>query len=75
MRGRAAAAAHGSVVVGAGTFREASPLKLRRGVSLEGSGAATILESDSHTVVACAEGAVRVADLLIRQTSASASPH
>ena len=69
----AAAAAHGSVVVGAGTFREASPLKLRRGVSLEGSGAATILESDSHTVVACAEGAVRVADLLIRQTSASAS--
>ena len=42
------------------------------GVSLEGSGVSTILESET-TVLACADGAVRVANLSIRQLAAAAA--
>lgn len=70
----AAAAVRGTVLVAAGLFREAT-LKVGPGVSLEGSGEATVLESEVHTVLACADGAERIANLVIRQTAAdSAEP-
>jgi hypothetical protein len=62
----AATPAQGTVLVDAGTYREACTLKVAAGVTLEGSGLSTIIESDA-TVVACADGAVRVANLTIRQ--------
>ena len=62
----------GTVLVEAGSFRESGTLKVGAGVTLEGSGASTILESDA-TVVACADGAVRVANLTIRQCADSSS--
>jgi pectin methylesterase-like acyl-CoA thioesterase len=65
----AAAPVKGTVMVGAGTFREATTLKVMAGVSLVGSGESSVLESDDQTAVACADGAVRVANLIIRQVS------
>ena len=68
----AAAPVQGTVVVAAGTYKEAGTLKVAPGVSLEGSGCSTIIESASATVVACADGAVRVAHLSILQSAADA---
>ena len=75
----AASLVKGTVLIGTGTFREAT-LKVAAGVTLLGSGESSILESDAHTVVVCTEGAVRVANLVIRQVwqrlpSLSASLH
>ena len=63
----AAAAVQGTVFVAPGVFREPTTLKVAAGVSVEGSGQDTILEADACTVIVCAEGAVRVANLCIRQ--------
>ena len=57
----------GTVVIGAGVFREAATLKVCAGVTVEGIGEATVLESATHTVIACADGAERVANMCIRQ--------
>ena len=66
----AAAPVQGTVLVEAGTYRENAPLKVASGVTLEGAGAtSTILESDG-TVLACADGAVKVANLSVRQAAA-----
>jgi hypothetical protein len=45
-------------------------LKVLSGVSLEGSGASTVLENEAGTVIACADGAARVANLTVCQVRA-----
>ena len=69
----AAAPVQGTVLVDSGTYRESGTLKLAAGVTLEGSGAAsTVIESDG-TVLACADGAVKIANIALRQTAAEAA--
>ena len=68
----AAAPVKGTVIVDGGTFRESGTLLVAPGVSLEGKGAETVLESDG-TVIACADGAMRIATLSIRQCAQSGS--
>ena len=64
----AAAPLGGTVLLAPGLYHEPSTIKVPSGVTLSGSGAAdTIIESDAHTTIACADGAVRVSDICIRQ--------
>ena len=69
----ASRAGGGTVVVASGTFHEATTLRLEAGVSLVGSGEDTLIEAEAHTVIACAEGSVRLADLSVRQTGTAAA--
>lgn len=65
----AAAAVQGTVLVDGGTYRESGTLKVAAGVTLEGSGAtSTVLECDA-TVLACADGAVKIANLAVLQSA------
>ena len=68
----AAAPVQGTVIVDGGTFHESGTLSVAPGVSLEGRGAETVLESDG-TVISCADGAVRIASLSIRQCAQAGS--
>ena len=71
----AAAPVDGTVSLAPGIYREAATVKVAAGVTLVGSGAAdTIIESDAHTTLACADGAVKVADLCIRQARMPLAP-
>ena len=66
----AAASVGGTVSLAPGIYREQATVRVPAGVTLEGSGAAdTIIESDAHTTLSCADGAVRIADICIRQVS------
>ena len=59
----------GKVIVSPGTYQVDATLLVSAGVSLEGVGEGTVLESAGHTVILCADGALRVANMCILQVS------
>lgn len=63
----AAAPAGASIVLAPGVYR-VSTLRLERSISLVGAGAAaTVIESEAATALACLGGSAELSDLSVRQ--------